>query len=181
MIDLKKTKLFVLTYPTFKVDQRTNVYFLQKGMPYQNICAAYFDCSVLEARNRLMTDLIKQASQFDWFILMDHDVSPFEVTGALTDPFLDDVDAGVVGAEYNTGNDGSWLTGNSFHMGCVRIRGSVLNKIESPWFMFEYTEDGTHITKCECGFYRDKLLQAGVKIERRGKVEHKPSRTWHGA
>jgi len=111
---------------------------------------------------------------------MDRDNYPVK---GHTDVFLDDVKADVVGCEYKVeGSNSAWLFDNTFHMGMVRVRSQVMKNIKLPWFMFKYSEDGTQITHCECDLFKEKLIEQGARIIRRGRVEHtsSPSKnSWH--
>lgn len=177
MINLEKTLLIVSTYPTRAVDHRITVYFTEKGLPIQNLMAVAPECSVIESRNQIVRDIVKQRTHmFDWFIFIDGDVIP----NNMTDPFLDDSLEDVVGAQYDTGSPKGWLTPDQFHMGLVRVNRKVAELTKLPWFMFEYNDEGTHITKCECNHFKEILLGLDFKIARRGHAEHKPSNSWHG-
>ena len=181
MIDLTKSLLIVMTYPDGRIDHRTTVFFLDKGMPYGNIISANNNCSIVEGRNRIYRDLVlPRAGHYEWFIFMDNDNFPIK---GLTDIFLEDVEeADVVGCQYETGNQGGWIYETSFHMGLVRVRGKIVPTIKPPWFMLSYNEDGTILTDCECNLFKNKLLEQGARIARRGFVGHaKESKRnpWH--
>lgn len=176
MIDLSKTKLIVLTYPTCAVDWRLAIYFLDRGLPYQNIVAVNNQCSVVESRNRTIRDQVIN-SDADWIIFSDYDHYP---DGRFTAPFLEDIPADIVGCTYRTGNEGSWILDDNFHMGFCRVRPNVFRTMQAPYFLFSYSEDGTQIASCECGYFRRKALEHGFTIRRRGFVNHEENKpSWH--
>lgn len=175
MINLKRTILIALCYPDGAFRFRAQAYFLRKGLDLGNIHVVSTPCSVVESRNRSMKDLVLplvQKQKPEWVIFIDRDNCP----NHLTDPFFDDVDSDVVGCGYPMTNEAAWITSDIFHMGLCRVRADLLPKLKPPWFMFEYNEDGTQITKCECGYFRNKLLETGAAITRRGHCEHLDSK-----
>lgn len=177
MIDLNRTRVIVATYPTLAIDYRMLTKLVEYGIPLRNIVAAKTAGNVIERRNRIVKKLVLPVTcRYDWFMFIDHDHYP---EGKRLDPFFDDVDADVVGCEYQTGNKNSWLTPDIFHMGMVRIRGEMFEKIPPPWFMFKYNEDGTKIVDCECNYLKAKLLGVGARITHRGRVGHDSNQTWH--
>lgn len=146
-------------------------FFISKGLPIQNSFVMKPGKSVILRRNLAVNQIVlPKIREADWFIFIDYDHYPVRNQ---TDLFLDDVQADVVGCTYDTGNNASWLEPNQFHMGLCRFRGEVFTKISAPWFMFEYNKDGTQVAQCECGYLRQKLIQAGVSITRRGYVGHR--------
>lgn len=177
MIDLTKTMLVINSHPKPYINHKTFAYFYGKGLPTDNLVAACHQRSVVEARNTNALMVKANLENFDWFIFMDQDNWPTH----RTDPFLDDVPFDVVGCNYEVGNPNTWSYPDAFHMGCVRVRSSVLRGLELPWFMFEYVEDGSKISKCECNYFRDLLLEKGATITRRGICEHDNEHSWHGA
>lgn len=178
MIDLERTRVIVCTWPDYSIDHRLLSSFTNRGLPIHNILAASRVGNVIERRNRIVKFLVLPVlSRYDWFVFVDHD--HWVANERLFDPFFDDVEADVVGCEYPTGSNHSWLTPDMFHMGFVRMRGEVFQKIQPPWFHFTYDEEHTNIIVCECGNLRNKILEAGMTITNRGKVEHQSSCTWH--
>lgn len=165
-----------MAYPDGCINHKTTLWFKNRGMPISNILAANHRCSVVANRNRVVRNIVlPRASQYEWFIFIDRDNVPDD---KLTDPFLDDVKADVVGCTYEVGK-GAWQTEDTFHMGLCRVRTEMFPKIKPPWFMFEYNEDGTEIISCECHYLRKKLLEQGAVITRRGWLDHEGSAsTW---
>jgi hypothetical protein len=177
MINLERTQVIWFTWPRDEISSKLQNFFIRRGLPYKNIATINPNASVITRRNKVVQDLIlPRREHFDWFLFVDYDHFPID---GQTDAFLEDIDADVVGCQYDTGNNASWLEEDQFHMGFVRIRGAILQQIEPPWFMFEYSEDGTQVTSCECNYLRKKLRAAGAKIVRRGYVGHHNSDpTW---
>lgn len=177
MIDLERTKVIVSTWPHYGIDLRMSSYLVGKGLPNYNITAAQVRGNVIERRNRIVKNLVlPKLPRYDWFLFIDHDHYP---EGGLLEPFFDDVPEDVVGCQYETGCNNSWNTPDVFHMGMVRIRGQALAKVDPPWFLFTYNEDGTKIEACECEYLRTKLLQAGCTITTRGRVGHDSEHVWY--
>lgn len=182
MIDLNRSLVIVSTYPDGCIDHRTTAFFIDRGLPFRNLVSANVGNTVIEGRNKVMRDVvISNLPHYDWFIFMDKDNFPL---GNLTELFLDDIKADAVGCEYDTGGHSSWIYADSFHMGLVRIRASVIGSLKPPYFMFKYSEDGTIMTDCECNFLRSKLIEQGAVITRRGKVGHNTGKnkiSWHSS
>lgn len=177
MIDLKRSYLVVNSHPKSYINQRTVVWYMKKGMPLDNFCVTAHKRSVVESRNTNAEMLMNgYLDHFDWIIFMDQDNYPTQAT----EPFLDDVPYDVVGCCYDTPNEVTWSLPESIHMGCVRVRTSVLKGLELPWFKFEYNEPHTKISKCECGYFRDLLINKGATVTRRGFCGHHGEHTWHG-
>lgn len=177
MIDLNRTRVIVCSYPDYAIDHRMLAAFTRRGLPVHNILAAAKGGNVIERRNKIIKVLVLPVvSRYDWFVFIDHD--HYVVRDDLFEPFFDDVDADVVGCEYNTGAEHSWVTPDLFHMGIVRMRGEIFENLNPPWFYFTYNEEHTNIKVCECGNLRNRILEAGYKVTRRGYVEHESSRTW---
>ncbi len=176
-MDLKKSLLLVLTHPTWAIDHRTLCYFVKRGLDINNVVACNPKGSVIESRNRVVRDkVIPNLNRVDWFIFVDADNYP--IVGP-TDPFLQKSTADVVGAYYETNSEYSWVEPDNFHMGFVKIKSSVFREIQPPIFQFEYNQDATEITCCECSYLRKKVLQKEFKIERRGLVGHTAKNSWH--
>lgn len=62
--------------------------------------------------------------------------------------------------ERNTGIKKIWRCGGS----CLMIKREVFEKLEKPYFMFEYNEDGTQHTRSEDLRFCDKATEAGFEI-----------------
>lgn len=177
MINLDKTRVIVCTYPDYAIDHRFLGALTKRGLPLHNVLAAPREGNVIERRNRIIKHLVVPVlRRYEWFLFADHD--HYEKHEKLFDPFFEETNEEVVGCEYATGADHSWLTPDMFHMGLVRIRSEVFANLEPPWFKFTYNEEHTKIVQCECGYLRNKILEAGYKVTRRGKIEHTCSRSW---
>ena len=178
MINLHKTRVIVCTWPDFNIDYRLSAYLFNLGLPTYNLLAAEQRGGVIERRNAIVEHYVLPATKrYEWFLFVDHDQFPFQ-EGDLLKPFFDDVEADVVGCEYTTSNPKAWLTPDAFHMGMVRIRGRVFEKLEPPWFKFIYNDKHTKVLKCECEFLRERVLEAGFTVTNRGKINHQSEHTW---
>ena len=172
-VNLQRSRLIALTYPSERININTTAFFQFRGLPLDNISAMNYQMSVVEARNTIMRDhVFPFLNDYDWFIFVDGDNYP-----SLPDsePFLDDVDFDVVGAQYEVKNKSAWSIPDNFHMGWVRIRSSILHGLGLPCFKFGYNEAHTKIEHCECDYFRNKLLENGASITQRGFVQHESS------
>ena len=184
MIDLSKAMLICLAYPDGYIHPSVHLYFGSRGMPIdKNIGVLNIDAPIIQVRNLIMRDYVlprvKSNPEMEWVIFMDRDNHP---KNGLTDPFLDEVDADVVGCEYPLKNKGAWCLPDSFHMGIVRMRPEIIAKVPPPWFLYEYNEDGTALKGCECSYLKKKLIDLEAKVVHRGWAEHDANKhTWHGS
>ena len=183
MIDLSKCLLTVLAYPNSEVSSDTFFYFLDVGLPKGNILVVGEENPVIINRNLIMRDIVlPRKDKFEWMIFIDKDNIPKR---GLTDPFLDEVDFDVVGCEYPLKSLGAWNKPEIFHMGLVRMRPEIIQKVSPPWFLYEYNEDGTRLKGCECSYLRNKLVESGVeekRFTRRGWISHdEHKQTWHSS
>jgi len=167
-IDPAKTRAIVLTWPDHGLTWEAAAW-LYNIFPPANITALCWQ-GLTEARNLSVRKLVLEAPpEITDFVFMDRDMRP----GAKAIPVLQ-ADADVVGCTYPVPHMECWADPTAIHMGLVRIRRRVFEKIGPPWFMFAYTADGTGRAKCECGYFRDKVIEAGFKIVRAGWCGHDP-------
>lgn len=178
MIDLSKCLLTILAHPDSEINSNTFFYFCDKGLPISNIAVVGDKNPTIVNRNLIMRDIVlPRKDKFEWIIFIDKDNVPKR---GLTDPFLDEVDTDVVGCEYPLKNEGAWSLPEVFHMGLVRMKPEIIQKVAPPWFLFEYNKDGTRLKGCECSYLRSKLTEQGAIITRRGWISHDEHRqTWH--
>lgn len=57
-------------------------------------------------------------------------------------------------------------------MGCMRMSRAVLEKIEPPWFNFEFNARGVAVLKCECRVFLEKAKAAGFDSAMVGVMGH---------
>ena len=60
-----------------------------------------------------------------------------------------------------------------------RVRRGVLESISPPWFLPEYSADGTEVATCSCGHFARKAAAAGFSFARAGHAGHHPKGTSH--
>ena len=169
-IDPKKTRAIVLTWPDHSLTWEMAAW-LYNIFPPANILGLCVQ-GIIEARNRSVAELVLKApSEITDFVFMDRDMRPgraaIEVLRAEGD---------VVACTYPTPRMETWADPTTLHMGLVRVKRRVFEAIEPPWFMFGYSPDGTRRAKCECGYFRDKAIEAGFKVVRAGWCGHGPKR-----
>lgn len=182
MIDLSKTACIMQTFPEPKVRYDNFMYldrlYKKQDISKPNIMVANHKCSLLEARNRTIKNLVKpMIGKFDWFVFIDDDIT---LRNILTDLFFEEVETDIVGCNHPIASPTAWLYPDQFHMGLVRIRSHVFEAIDPPWFEFVYNEDNTNMVLCDCGYFRKKVLDAGFTISRQGYADHADKRQWHG-
>ena len=177
-IDPSQVLVIITTHPNNTVDYSVLHYLDSKNVPRKNITVAGGKGSIVEKRNTLVKDILSKQDnrpELSWVLFLDEDVTPTE----LTNPIWDSVDFDIVGCEYDLPPEKkAWVYPDTFHMGCVRVRIELFRKLKLPVFMFEYNEEGTRITSCECGYFKRKALEVGASITRRGYAEHTAGKTW---
>jgi len=171
-IDPTRTRAIVLTWPDHAITWEAAAW-LYNILPPENVLAL---CAtdLTAARNLSVRELVlKSPAEVTDFVFMDRDMRP----GPAAMPFLA-ADADVVGCEYPVPHMETWADPAAIHMGLVRVRRPVFEKIEPPWFAFGHAPDGTSLTHCECAYFANKVKQAGFTIARAGWCGHggKPGR-----
>ncbi len=124
---------------------------------------------VIRAHNVAIRDY---ALKRDWtdVIFFENDVCPTQSTAK----FLEG-DEDIVCCRARLDNPNAWTGDNPFHMTLWRAKVEALRKIEPPWSMMRYTDDGCAHDGCNCAYFRDKALAAGLTIAARGVASHKNS------
>jgi len=112
------------------------------------------------AVNKAIRDLAL-GSRFTHFLFIEHDIRPDE----RTDAFLK-AQADVVAGYFPIIAPCSWRTPTDLHLGLWRTSRSALEKIQPPYVQFSWTADGCDEKQCPCLYLRDKLLAAGLTVER---------------
>ena len=115
--------------------------------------------------------ILKAPAEIRHFVLIDRDMRP----GQLSLPVLQAA-GDVVGCTYPVADMRRWADPAAIHLGLVRVRREVFEKIPSPWFRFEHTADGSRLQKCECLYFRDKAIEAGFSVVRAGWCDHKANK-----
>jgi len=169
-IDPRRTRVIVLTWPDHAVTWEAAAW-LHNIFPPENVLAL---CAtdLTAARNLSVRELVLKAPpEFTDFILMDRDMRP----GAAAMPFLA-AQGDVVGCEYPVPHMETWADPAAIHMGLVRAKRHVFERIAPPWFAFGHAPDGAAVTHCECAYFANKVKQAGFSIVRAGWCGHDAKR-----
>ena len=106
----------------------------------------------------------------NYFLFCDCDIRP-TVEGMA--PFWA-ADYDVVGVRYATENPDAWREGDEIHAALWRTSRNVLETVGAPWFLWEYDKEHTHVTKCLCRNFCDKVKAAGFTVGVAGEAEHWP-------
>jgi len=169
-IDPRRTRVIVLTWPDHAVTWEAAAW-LYNIFPPANVMALC-GTDLTAARNLSVRELVLKAPpEFTDFVLMDRDMRP----GAPAMPFL--AAAGdVVGCEYPVPHMETWADPAAIHMGLVRAKRHVFERISPPWFAFGHAPDGTALTHCECAYFANEVRQAGFAIVRAGWCGHDAKR-----
>ena len=165
-IDPKDTLAIIAAYPDGLIDPRILAWLSRHGIPMAQI-AVHNVRGYVCAFNRAIRD-IALPSRFGQFIFCDRDMMP----SLATDPFLD-AQADVVGARFPLSNEDTWSEPTRIHTGLWRCHRRVLETVQPPWFLEEYSSDGCDIVQCVCEHFRHKVLAAGFAIVRAGWCDHK--------
>ena len=169
-MDPRKTRVIVLTWPDHAITWEAAAW-LYNIFPPENVLAL---CAtdLTAARNLSVRELVLKAPpEITDFILMDRDMRP----GAATMPFLA-AEGDVVGCEYPVPHMETWADPSAIHMGLVRVKRHVFERVNPPWFAFGHSPDGTAVSHCECAYFQQKVKQAGFKVVRAGWCGHDPKR-----
>lgn len=165
-IDPRKTRAIVLTWPDHCLTWEA-ASWLYNILPPANILALHAT-DLTAARNLSVRELVLKApSELTDFIFMDRDMRP----GAAAMRFLA-AQGDVVGCEYPVPHMETWADPAAIHMGLVRVKRHVWERIAPPWFAFGHAVDGTAVTHCECAYFANKVKQAGFTITRAGWCGH---------
>jgi hypothetical protein len=128
--------------------------------------------------NTALNVCLKMPPHVTEFLWMDRDMRP-DPAGA-TQPFLE-ADGDVVACEYPAHNPRAWAQPTALHLGLVRIKRLVFETLAAerdergqpvPLFAFPRAADNTHVLGCECGWFAQRVLKAGLKIVRAGWCGH---------
>lgn len=129
---------------------------------------------VVVMRNKAIRDIVLGSLKtWEHFVFFDNDIRP----DARLDPMFE-VQADVVGATYDLNNPGRWIMPDSVHCGAMRFHRRVIEAMQPPYFMHEYSDDGMEFRKCDCLYFRDKVRAAGFSILRAGWTEHGNAKSW---
>jgi len=110
------------------------------------------------------------ASNQNHFVFCDSDIRP-DMESMV--PFWS-ATADVVGAKYPTENLHAWDDPAVIHGGMWRTRREVLEALEPPYFEWEFDAEHTHVTKCLCWHFCDKVRAAGFTVAQAGTAKHEP-------
>ena len=102
-----------------------------------------------------------------WLVMMDDDIVPLPETEEFIAATGD-----VVGAR-NCSRGGNESHRQSLDMAALKIHRRVVEKIAPPWCQFTYTDDGVDVRRCECLFFFRKVIDAGFRVDKAGKVGHR--------
>lgn len=129
---------------------------------------------VVKARNKAVRELVLKApSHVTDVVFMDRDIRPSE----FSDHFLT-LDSDIAGCGYDLGDQCYWAQPKTFHIGLCRIRRSVFERIEPPWFMQTFQPDGCELDDCECMWLLKKAHAAGFTTSHGGWAEHDCNGSW---
>ena len=169
-IDPGRTRVIVLTWPDHALTWEAAAWLYNIFPPANVLALCATDLTA--ARNLSIRELVLKAPpEITDFVLMDRDMRP----GAAAMPFLA-ADADVVGCEYPVPHMETWADPSAIHMGLVRVKRHVFERIDPPWFAFGHAPDGCAVSHCECAYFQQKVKQAGFKVVRAGWCGHDPKR-----
>lgn len=123
--------------------------------------------TVASWRNRAIRWFLEHTELPD-VLMLDDDMVPVHGTDALLRS-----DADVAAARYIR-KDGHEVHADDGEggCGCMKISRNALEKIDPPWFAFEFSDDGSRVTSCECGYFSRKARRAGFHPVKAGVIGH---------
>ena len=173
-IDPRKTRVIVLTWPDHSITWEAAAW-LYNIFPPENVLALC-GTDLTAARNLSVREIaLKAPPEITDFVLMDRDMRP----GPAAMPLLA-ADADVVGCEYPVPHMETWADPAAIHMGLVRVKRHIFERIAPPWFAFGHAADGCGLAHCECAYFQQKVKQAGFTIVRAGWCGHDPKHPTRG-
>jgi len=175
-IDLSRTRFFVTAWPNNKWPIEV-ILFIEKVTEGLTLHPGYRDSVKVRdrtcARNTAIRRALNSPDHFRSFIFIDNDVRP----GPKSLRFLE-LEADVICCEVPMRTDPAWSWPNSYHDSFWCTSRKVLEAIQPPWFMQQYSEDGTRMIGCICKSFQKKVLAAGFSIAHGGWAEHDRDASW---
>jgi len=107
-------------------------------------------------------------SELPWLVFVDHDHVIDENADALFGSDADVAAAAYVRANGTLAHDAEGSVG----CGLLKMSRVALLKIGSPWFQFEFSDDGCSVKQCECGYFSARARDAGYLPKKIGRVMH---------
>lgn len=108
---------------------------------------------------------------FEYLVMVDSDIVPTPESNAIMHEDGDLLFNGYTGRGVTRGHYGH----ADFGAGFMRVSASALAKIPKPYFKFLTSPDHTEKFKCECGYFKDKAIEAGVMPRMVGVAGHRTS------
>lgn len=170
----RNTLIIRFSYPDRSMTDEA-AHWLYYRFPWKNVVSVNVK-GLLPARNKAVANLVlKAAPHITDVIFMDRDIRPTQ----FSDPFLC-LPHDLAGCKYKTGehSDLHWHLPSAVHLGLIRIRRKVFEKIAAPWFEMPLTPDGCGFEVCECVDFHMKATRAGFTSAHAGWAEHEPSASW---
>lgn len=125
-------------------------------------------------RNRAMYEIVLGAMRgVEWFAFLDNDLLPDE----RLDP-LWDAPGDIVGARYVLRNPNAFADPQVVHGGALRFHRKVIEKMQPPFFQYQWDDRMTKMLACECVGFCRRAVELGFTINRAGFSEHKNLRTY---
>jgi len=166
-IDPQTTRAIVLTWPDHSLSWEAAAW-LYNVFPPENVLGLCMH-DLTQARNTAVRELVLKApAEITDFVLMDRDMRPNELTW----PVLQ-AEGDLVGCTYPVADMRRWSDPTAIHLGLVRVKRRVFEKLDPPWFQLTYNDDGTRRTNCECRYFCRKVIDAGFSVVRTGWCDHR--------
>lgn len=115
-------------------------------------------------RDILTVDRFKGFENIVWF---DNDLQPDHRLNPMFE-----VEADIVGAQYDLGSPNPWLQPDSVHAAAMRFNRKVIEAMTAPYWLHEYSDDGTSVKSCDCGYFIQKAKALGFTVARAGYSAH---------
>lgn len=177
-IDLAATRVIVISWPdkTWNNDLMHWIrarFWKRTDHPDDQIVDVIRPDLVCAKNWAIREHVIENPGPYKHFLFVESDVRPSIVTDEMFRVYAD-----VVCVQVKVRNDAAWLRPDSFHATMWMSNRSALERIGPPWFGVQYSTDGCDRLSGECEHFRDKALDAGLKIVRAGYADHDMKRTW---
>jgi len=174
-IDPKDSLVIVSCYPDGLCDPSIPAWLANRGFDlgpagFVRGCVRDVTCALNQAVRVFL------ASPKTWLLYVERDLQ----VGPICDPLLSAAED-LACVQYDVGIPGAWSHPLAFHTGMWRARRGVLEAIAPPWFLPEYSPDGTEVATCCCGHFARKATAAGFSIARAGQAGHRPKGTSHAS
>lgn len=134
-----------------------------------DICESGFrGLDLLAVWRNQIAEWFTDKTKHSWLLTVDNDAIPRASTFDLLR-----CEADISAARFfaRSGGEGHGRDGEG-SMAAMKISRHALNTIPRPWFKFEFNENHTAVTTCECDWFTRQARAVGIHPVKAGRVAH---------